>query len=269
MVNILCKYHFFIVNTRILYAVVALMMVFGARVSGKDTTYHSDEYGYRVEIPEGWITVPDKDLESIFTEVLKSETKTLYDVGFQSSFDVHWLEYPYVLVQVIDYKNNGMNRQPYDSELIGIVKAMSGVDLDEAIKTEMTDDLALLMQNPQLNLPILDKEKRVYRFDMSMQVDGIGLVRGRSVGYFGRDSIVQVCYYDLAETWKALDVKRSSILGSLQFDSDRVFIPSEPTIFERINNSAILRGALMGALIGAMTGCLLWVVRKFRKPQSV
>ena len=100
--------------------------------------FYSEGNGYSMAIPDGWTQVPDDILRQALNNSPSGEAKqrllSQYEVAFQHEAAGRRLQYPYVLVEVINYSEDGLNVQPNEDDFEYLAKDVarkpSGV-LDE------------------------------------------------------------------------------------------------------------------------------------------
>ena len=80
------------------------------------------------------------------------------------------------------------------------------------------------MSNVSLGRPQLDNDRRRYLVTLNMNVAGAGKVQGTLAGYFGRDSVVQVCFYAKAEDWPLMAPTGQQIIDSFHFDPAEAYV---------------------------------------------
>ena len=63
--------------------------------------FHSSSYGYTIDVPQGWVQIPQKVLQEMVRALQKQKGSAvvIYDTGFQLDSANRWFEYPYVLIQ--------------------------------------------------------------------------------------------------------------------------------------------------------------------------
>ena len=76
--------------------------------------------------------------------------------------------------------------------------------------------------NVELGRPQLDVARRRFIFPLHGDVGGEPS-RGVSVGYFGRDSIVQLVFAAFPSDWNRYDDVRLAIVDSFHFDPDKAY----------------------------------------------
>lgn len=90
------------------------------------------------------------------------------------------------------------------------------------------------------------------------------MIRGRSVGYFGRESIIQVNCYAREPEWEQYRETFDSFADSFRFDGDKVYDPALEAS-SAINWSRIAtRGAIGAVACGAFA--ILIAISRGRKP---
>jgi hypothetical protein len=127
------------------------------------------------------------------------------------------------LVQVIPYGHRQIN----ESEFPAFIRKMTGLDLAAFADDHLSSDAQAIMGDFRYGQPRLDKARRRFITDLNGHVVGIGTVRGRIVGYFGRDSLVQVMFYAPESEWNEHLPIGSSIIDSFRFDAAKAYSMAE------------------------------------------
>lgn len=67
------------------------------------STFNSPNDGFSLELPPGWLQIPQSAIAETQQEILRrapNAPKVRYDYGFQFGSTDQWFSYPYILVQV-------------------------------------------------------------------------------------------------------------------------------------------------------------------------
>ncbi len=244
------------------------------RCSGEQ--FHGRNYGYHITLPHDWVTVPKDVLDDVFAQLRNQATPstTIYDAAFQLASAAQWFEYPYVLVQPLPYSKFGLNRQLNEDEFPRYISMITGVDVTKIVDESFAPDIRGLLQNTTLGQPQLDTSNRRYLLTINMDVAGIGPVRGLMVGYFGRDSIVQIMFYSRRAEWDQHATVASLIMDSFRFDPEKAYSvqtaianPTPPSLWSRVAAKGIA-GAIGGGLFALIFGGIAASKRKKEPPQS-
>ena len=187
--------------------------------------FHSTSYGYRINLPHGWVEIPYDILQERLAAIQKHKTGTtiIYDAGFQLDSTDQWLEFPYVLVQPIPYTKFGLHRQINEDEFPEFVRILTGSDVNKLVDKNITSDARQLFGEITTEHSILDSTNRRFFRTLNTDVQGIGPVRGLIVGYFGRDSIVQIAFYSRSAEWEHYVGAGQTIADSFRFDPNKAY----------------------------------------------
>lgn len=204
------------------FSVVFFTVLFSSNVclANSKRPFHSEANGYSISIPDGWIKIPDEVVAERFKFLSSTESKAVYsfEMAFQQSSSGQWFVYPYVLVQVMTYSKMGLNRQIHKSEFKKIISGLTGLDMDDVINENISDDAKSFVSGGAIGEVSLDQENNLYVFGLEMNIDGVGKIRGQVGGHFGRHSIIQVNFYDLKSNWNLTATERELIQESFMFD---------------------------------------------------
>jgi uncharacterized membrane-anchored protein len=229
--------------------------------------FHSAAYGYTLEVPADWVQIPQDAVQQMLQAVQGPgvAASIIYDAGFQLKANPQWLEYPYVLVQVVPYRKFGVNRQINEDEFPSVVKSMTGQDLDKAMSQQLSAEAQDLIKDVKAGKPVLESGRKRFLWEVDSTVQGVGRVRGMTAGYFGKESLVQVNYYTRAGDWDQHAAARQSILDSFQFDADKAYSVAAESAAGRRRGKGILRNAIIGAVVAAVVGGVVAMMSKSKK----
>jgi hypothetical protein len=234
---------------RLVIGIVACALVCGA-VSARaaEVSYHSPN-GFSLTVPDGWTEIPHAEIESMAAKLLRQNNNLVHDAGFQPAGQP-WFMYPYALTQVIHYPTT---RPPNEREMRQIVDQIAG-SAANVQQSAVSPEAKQLLKNIQTSAPTFDAKKRTFVMPVSMNVPGIGQIRGVAVGHFGKSDLVQVCCYDQATNYAKQEANFAKILDSFKFDASAEYPNS---VFS--SNPLGMIGA-----IGIVVLIVAWVIKKAR-----
>jgi hypothetical protein len=222
--------------------------------------FHAGRFGYQFEVPKGWKRIADADLQAMVAAAQNPGARTpmIFDAAFEPVGHRQPFEYPYVIVQVLPYSGVGLNRQINEDEFANAIKGLTGVNLADRMKKQLSSQAQSVVSDPSLGEVVLERTKRRFWFTTELNVVGVGRVRGMITGHFGRQSLVQVCYYAPAAQWNNhLDLAHE-VGDSLRFDPAQAYSvaaaeahPSGGFDWGRVASKSVF-GAVVGAAIGAV-----------------
>jgi len=224
------------------------------RCMGTEANRFSSEInGYSFTIPHGWSQVPDDILREALDKSPSGEAKqrllSQYEVAFQLEGAVQRLQYPYVVVEVINYSRDGLNAQPNEDDFDYLAKDMA-----------------------RKHSGVVDKKKRLYKFDLEMEVANVGRVKTQMVGHFGWYATVQLMFSDLKSHWSQSKADRDLIFESFQFIPEMAYNeaatrPARPGFLERRAMEALPVTVLVLILggIGTICGVAYFMLQTLRK----
>lgn len=122
----------------------------------------------------------------------------------------------------------------------------------------VTSDARALVGTIEAGSPRLDAPHHRFICPISMDVNGIGAVRGLQVGYFGRDSIVQIAFYCLSSDWDRYGDMGLAIVDSFRFDDDRAY--SAQLAATNPSHTSTWGSALEQAAVGAVTFAIIGLI---------
>ncbi len=232
----------------------------GAPIPSSAEEYHSETYGYRLEIPKDWVEIPEDVLEEAVAKEDPVGDLT-FDTGFQRGPEEEEIYYPYVIVQVIPYSQLGLNRQLREDEFAEVVTDLRN-EIDK--KRQEQDPVRSILRLPgvghvvQMGPPTLESVNRRFVWPSQMEVPGVGVVHGLGVGTFGRSAIVQVLFFSRRAEWRKHEVVANSILESFRFDPASAYrddLTAEPAANETSSGNG-LTIAFFVAVLAAAVGLL-------------
>jgi hypothetical protein len=129
------------------------------------------------------------------------------------------------------------------------------------METQLSPQARWIISNPQIGQPHLEATKRRFWLITEMKVAGYGNVRGLTTGYFGREALVQVCYYAPAAEWERHTALARQIGDSLRYDPAKdysvAFARANPS--RRFDWTAVGAKGVGGALIGGVIGLVSYL----------
>lgn len=248
---------------RVLVVLAGLMStgVLGGRCFGQ--VVHDAEHGFELTLRDGWVEIPDDVLQEVMGAAQNPDAQRplIYAAGYQIEGDDGWFVYPYVLVQVIPYSGMGMTRQISEDEFVEVVKAVTGADIDQAMDDALSSETRELLTDIDVQRPVLEKDRRRFTWGLTMDVAGIGLVRGYSVSNFGREALVQVSFYAMSDDWEKYTAERNSMTESFAFDAAHAYSESVGA-GGKGNSTSILGSVLWWVAAGAVIVAVVYLLGK-------
>ncbi len=249
--------------------IVVLCMLTSTAVTYAET-FHSEKYGYQLDVPSDWKSIPDEVIKQYVAAIQKqsSDVKLIYDAGFQLESAEHWFTYPYILVQVMPYETFGLDRQMNQDEFPNFIQSVTGMDLSKVTKDHMSDEVQGLLGNIQTRQIQLDSENQRYSWQVNMEAQGVGTVRGMVSGFFGREAIIQVTCYTLESDWDQFEPARKQITDSFRFDDAKAYSPQLAAEHQSSFWKRAFSGSFSGALIGGVVGAIVAALAAVNKKKS-
>ena len=190
-------------------------------------SYHSFDYGYSLAVPEDWMQIGEDELtvRAPSLPVLRTN-KGKFDCAFQPKRNGQVLEYPYFLIEVIPYTNMGYPHQVDESEVQVVVKANTGLDPADITKSESRETLGggeIEALDDVLNF---DKDNHRFTWSSTSNFPGVGLIRTRQWGFFGKDALVQFTLYEKGRGSDRMRDLARSVATSFKHELGREYQPS-------------------------------------------
>lgn len=227
--------------------VLALLTVLAFAPAARAEPFRDVENHWSFEPPAGW-----QPVAQVYMDMTNAEAEARMP-GKNFSYIHGWtadptgqLTYPYILIQKTTANMRG---QTYKD----IAKALNGKVFDESVSkaSEAMKDIGRLNG---MGTPTVDPKRNLMWFEMRMDVEGIGSIKGKCVSFFGKDGMIQINGYAPEESYETFLPVFERSLASFAFEPGRQF-----TEKSRSN------GAAVGGAVGAMTAVLLAARRKKKK----
>ena len=211
-------------------ALLLLLVAFGTALLSVDThsaerqrVFHSEANGYSVTIPEGWKQVPNDVLENSINMTLTGEGRRAYNFEAAIATDStdRWLDYPYLLIQVIRYSGFVGKQDLKKNEIAYFLKAITGLDVDNAAqeaRKNLSDGMQSMVSDQTIGRVSFDEERMVYRFGVQSEIADVGKIQSSAVGHIGRYASVQLMFCCLESDWSRFENERNLMFDSFLFD---------------------------------------------------
>jgi len=223
--------------------------------------YHSSEYQYSVTIPDGWVQIPQPQVDELMSRMLSANGQS--KVHFVAAFQLQgkpFFSYPYILIQHTPYPGSS---EPTNAEMRQAIAAITGVtpkDIDQAL----SDETQGIVGPVTATAPQLDVANHRFMYNLKMQVNGIGSVRGAIYGFFGHSALISLnCYArdNDAATYAPVFLKFKNSYG---FDPDAAYSGTASDSLDQARNIGKIFGQVV--VFVAVIGAILFVV--LRKKNS-
>jgi hypothetical protein len=225
-----------------------------------------------VTVPEAWAQIADDDVQATAAAVQNPDKKNVvvFDSAFQPAAHPAPFQYPYVIVQVIPYSSMGLRRQINEDEFPEVIKAMTGANANKQMDKALSAEARSLLSDAELDRPVLEKDKRRFRQTSELTVAGVGKVRGTVTAHFGREALVQVCFYTRAANWDRDVATGREIADSFRFDPAKAYstavAAARPS--RRSNEPSVLAKVIFGTVIAAVVIGVAYALSKARKKRE-
>jgi hypothetical protein len=252
---------------------ITLVFITAISAAAAAAPYHGASHGYNVNLPDDWTQIPADVVDSMTKLAQNPNAKTalVTDAAFQPRVQKRWFSYPYMIVQVIPYSGLGLNRQINEDEFADLTKAMTGIDVNKTLDSNLSKEAKSIMSSASLGQPQLDRNKRRFLVPMNMTLAGIGKVKGTLAGYFGRRALVQVGVYATEADADRIAATSQQIIDSFHFDpADDYSVAAalaNPTP-NRTIWSGVLEKAMIGGVIGAIIGGITYAINRSKKSST-
>ena len=235
---------------RILLVAVTLALLLSPPTSAQ-TPYTDKDRHFRATLPAGWTFMPAALVKQLETEALRRTggAATFRYIAGCAPAPADQVGMPYVLVQETPMPMQGAGYEDIERALGAEAKSAQG-ELATALK-----DVA---SNLKVGTPTLDRTHNRMYVTMNADLPNAGAMKALSVGFLGKDGIIQFNCYTTAARFESDLPAFQSLIDSFVYDPGHDFEPA-PSPLARIATYAAI-----GAAIGALGGLFQWF-RK-RKP---
>lgn len=173
-------------------------------------TYSSEKFGYSLEVPKGWVQIPDATLQEVRKATFVTDSIVTYDAAFQPAELNESVGFPNLIVTVIPYSKLD-NRPPSRGEMGDFIAGLSKADIRKISKKIVQEDV--LAEGSVGDSKRLNVELDSNRVSLSLdgELDGIPLV-SNSVYTFGGRSLVVLSmnserdqFADIEPMWREIN----------------------------------------------------------------
>ena len=187
-------------EARWIAAHAVVVVLFARPALGDGVEFRSERSGYSLTLPDGLVRIPQEMVEEVKAVMFSGEGAQIeYDAAFQRGESAGWFTYPYLIVQVVRYEKEGVKRQLYESEFADVAKDLTNLDVEEVVDQVVQPEFGEMLSESSVSAARLDVAGRQLTWSVKMNAEGIGEVVGNIFGHFGRNALVQVMYYSMAD----------------------------------------------------------------------
>ena len=148
--------------------------------------------GFTISLPADWVPIPKDALDRLTQKAAKQAPKAerqTFDYAFQLPMKKHWLEHPYIVVQI-----KRIGRVP-DGELKSFTRLREGVKegVDKA-----QNSYSATISNAQVGETIYEPATHILWTHISLDVKPVGPVKGVVASLLTEDGMIVICGYATA-----------------------------------------------------------------------
>ncbi|MCC6145531.1 MAG: hypothetical protein IT368_17125 [Candidatus Hydrogenedentes bacterium] len=249
--------------------ILCCALAFVARAQVTDR-YINERYHYSVTMPEGWVRVPEEVAQKHFERLVgdPAQADALQDYVFQPG-GKSWFTFPYAVVQVIPYVDADMTSSPETAAMRAFVARIAGIDVNAVLQGRIEKKTNIA--GGSLSEPTFDPATRTFAYTVRVNRGGQGDIVGEAHGWFGRDVIVQITFYNVADQWDQSAAAREFLVAGFAFAPESAYpeVPA-PVAVEAVPERSPWEGYLgWGLIVGlsvlAIVIGLCWAALR-RKP---
>jgi len=192
-----------------------------ASTDARAETYHSDKYGYSIDIPRGWVRIPDGEIRVAKRELsTRSVSATAYfDLAFQQSRK-EWFRHPFVTVYVIERPS----RRPFDEYMLHWIADDAGEWSKSDFYTHLTYPERETLRSATIVEKSFDTDYKTFRYHAIIELGNGQRLRLYTFGFFGPRRAVVISGHSRS-TADADLAAFQSIERSFRFDAGTGFEP--------------------------------------------
>ena len=225
--------------------------------------FKDSKIGYSVWVPDSWQQIPFSAVAEMKQRVSGGRTTNFsYADAFEPSSNARHFMYPYALVQTTMYPGNRSISSVSEKELQKMVAEVTGMSPSD-VKKVAPDGASSFIENIGKIQAHYFTSPPGFKMDMSMSVVGVGKVHGRSVGFFGKDSLLMLNIYAPENQWQKYSADFDKMLDAFQIDAAQKISFGEDS---EMNGPPASR--VIGRIVGFVVFAVLFAVFiswKFRK----
>ncbi|MBN2285887.1 MAG: hypothetical protein JXI43_05525 [Tissierellales bacterium] len=182
-------------------------------INNSPSYYRNSQSHYSLTLPSDWEKIPEDVLKQYVEAIDKaSSTSNEFQVAFQKKAD-EYFTYPYIMTKELDLG---------DCPPSEFQKFMLSEEGEKAIEEGIGEAKDKIEDHAKLGSFqhfILDEKKHTLTSYMLSNVEGVGIVKGKFVGFIGKDTVVWIYCYSLLEDYDFYDKEYfTAIIDSFSFD---------------------------------------------------
>jgi hypothetical protein len=193
----------------------------------EEQRFHSLTNGYSVVIPQGWRRVPQEVVNRAF-KVGFTENKLNFNIEtvLAVEFNEYELKHPYVIIQVNNYSEYGVNEPLTKEEIQKVFKKTTPEILGlgdtklENMEEFLSESMRGIISRMEVGKVYLDNKNMSFLLGLDAKVVNLGKIKTLRFVKFGRNSYVKITYCCLESAWHQFSNARDVILQSFKFDAD-------------------------------------------------
>jgi hypothetical protein len=241
----------------------ALLLVLTVCATAQAEDVVDQEAGYALSVPEGWDRIPDGPLGRA-TSMMRSAgaaSGPTFIAGFEPSGHKTYFEYPYVLVQFQSYGKGLGLRTISQTELSDLVTKLTGIPSGQ-LKQGLSGEAASVLRDVSIDRPTMLTSPPGFVMGTTLNVRGVGTVRGRSVCLLGRTGALTVHFYANDDDWDTYADVAEAFATGFKRTPDQAVTIGEATLTtsgERVGGfdwSMVWNKAVIGGIVGGLAGLL-------------
>ncbi len=220
---------------------------------------------FTISLPADWVAIPKDALDDFTRALAKLSPKAerqIDDYGFQLPKKKHWLEFPYIIIQV-----KRIGRVP-EAQLKSIKRVVQ--DTKKVMEKEQ-DSYSAVISNAQVGETVYEPATHILWTKLSAEVKTTGTVKALLASVLTEKGVIGIYGYAPAADFDKYApvfeaVARSAVVAdNLKYRPH--FTDSLP-LSETINWGLVLRAALIGAIAGCLPVAIILIPRLRRKKKA-
>jgi hypothetical protein len=221
--------------------------------------------GFTISLPADWVAIPKDALDGLTQTAAKLAPKAerqTYDYGFQLPKKKHWIEYPYIFVQV---KRTGRVSEA-QLESVKRLEQQFKQGVDKA-----QENYSSLIANVQVAKTIYEPATHILWTQLSMNVKPVGIIKADTASVLTEEGMIVICGYvpaadfdKYAPVFEAV-ARQTVVADNLKY---RPHVTDFLPLSGQMNRSAVFWGVFIGVIFSGLAVTTAVILEARRKHKT-
>lgn len=242
-------------------AALAVLLIPLVSSAQEPARYHSDDYDYSIDFPEGWEQVPEREVEEDFPAARDENSPSVYDAVFARKTDGPRYGSAYMILRVTPYSALVRDKQPYlrEQDIRQLLERKSSRNRLEVSTGDRSVERSVEIAAREQDVSHYDPHSHTYATAADIPVRDIGKMRGQIYGWFGDDVLVELTLHVHSKLWDKYRPLYIDTVESFEFDDGAEYEPGFWNELPPLVRQAGLALLLTLVIVGGIT---LWKRRR-------